>query len=509
MARCRVILLLAVTAAAGGCATPNLVPWEPPSPWKTDQALSTPTARTPATPPATPAPPTAPIAQPLATSQFASETVTPAAATAQAAAEPANPSAVPPAPVTPPTIVPPVQVTTVDPEPAKETSYPNIRLRGRIEPEFVTVSQSPKNKELFGDFQNAVGFRRARLGAEGEASEMSRWVFEVDFAGGDINLKDAFFAVNHLPFLREVRVGYVAEPFTLEGQTRSVWFPFTERSPSFVFDPARRWGAAVYSYTDDQRIFVQGGAFKSGTTSDGNDIGDSNDMAYIARVVALPWYDDSNDSMHLFHVGGAISQVYPKDNKVTFNQGPQNNLLQSGSDNPRVGFVPTVTMTADQYQLYNLQAALVLGPLSFQAEWTGTHVDQTNGQPVNLGGWYVFGSYFLTGEHRTYNRQFGTFWEPTVRHPFLCPDGRSLAGGPGAWELAVRLAYLNFDSANLPKLSTGLPSGTRQTTVTVGLNWYLNDNARIMFDWTHVLVDYPPFGDSTADSINVRTAVFW
>jgi phosphate-selective porin len=45
--------------------------------------------------------------------------------------------------------------------------------------------------------------------------------------------------------------------------------------------------------------------------------------------------------------------------------------------------------------------------------------------------------------------------------------------------------------------------------VTLGLNWYLNNNARIMLDYTHVLVDYPPFGNSTADTFTVRTAVFW
>jgi phosphate-selective porin OprO/OprP len=403
----------------------------------------------------------------------------------------------------------PVVVPPVDHDSSKDATYPNIRLRGRIEPESVTITQSPKNKELFGDFQDAVGFRRARIGAEGEANEMSRWVAEIDFAGGNIALKDAFFAVNHLPFIREVRVGNIAEPFTLEGQTRSVWFPFVERSPSFLFDPTRRWGVAFYSYTDDQRLFIQGGAFKSGTGSDGNDVGDSNDLAYTARIVGLPWYDDSGDSLHLLHVGGAASQVYPKDNKVTFNQGPQNNLLQSGSDNPHIDFVPTVTMTADHYQLYNLQSALVLGPLSFQAEWTGTRVEQTNNGPVTLSGWYLFGSYFLTGEHRNYDREFGTFWEPTVRRPFVCPDGRAVAAGPGAWEVVARLAYLDFDSSNLPKLSTGLPAGTRQTMVTLGLNWYLNNNARIMLDYTHVLVDYPPFGNSTADTFTVRTAVFW
>src|SRR5262249_2151671 len=152
----------------------------------------------------------------------------------------------------------------------------------------------------------------------------------------------------------------------------------------------RNWGVAVYSYTDNQRLFIQAGAFKSGTDNTGTDIGDGNDLAYTARVVGLPWYEESDDSFRLLHVGGAASQRYAKDNTVTFNQGPQSSLLQSGSDNPRTPYVPSVLIPANQYQLYNLQSALVLGPLSFQAEWTGTRVEQIGGGPVNLHGGYVF-----------------------------------------------------------------------------------------------------------------------
>lgn len=387
---------------------------------------------------------------------------------------------------------------------------PRLKLRGRIEADAITVSQSPKDKALFGDFENAVGFRRARLGSEGTAGEQTRWVAEVDFAGGNVALKDAFLAVNHLPYLREVRVGHIAEPFSLEGQIRSIWFPFTERSPAFTFDPARNWGVGVFSYTDDQRLFVQAGAFRSGTDNTGTDVGDGNDWAYTARVVGLAWYEECGESLSLLHIGGAASQRYAKNDKVSFNQGPQSSLLQSGTDNPRTPFVPSVSIPANQYQLYNLQAALVLGPLSFQAEWSATRVEQIGGGPVVLSGWYVFASYFLTGEHRNYNREVGTFWEPTVRRPFACTDRPgAIAQGPGAWEVTARLAYLDFDSSNLPPDPNGLPVGTRQTTITLGLNWYLNDNARIMFDWVHAIPNLPPFGSSTADLFTIRSAVFW
>jgi len=500
MAVFRVFRVVGICAlAVCGCATPHPIPWDPPVPWQPDQALSLPPAKP------------APVTTSTSATEFASECVIPASGRGPGSAPPAEPPALPtPAarPADPPSPDPAPVGLNLQEAPAPKD--PTIKLRGRIEADSDTVTQSPKDKALFGNFQDAVGFRRLRLGSEGTAGDVTRWVAEVDFAGGNVALKDAFLAIDHLPYLREIRVGHMAEPFSLEGQIRSVWFPFTERSPAFTFDPARNWGVGFFSYTDDQRLVVQAGLFKSGTDSTGTDVGDGNDLAYTARIVGLPWYEETDDSLHMLHVGGAASQRYAKDNTVSFNQGPQSSLLQSGSDNPRTPFVPAVSIPANQYQLYNLQSAVVLGPLSFQAEWDATRVEQIGGGPVVLSGWYVQASYFLTGEHRNYNREVGTFWEPTVRRPFVCTDGRSaVAQGPGAWEVAARLAYLDFDSPNLPRGSNGLPVGTRQTTITVGLNWYLNDNARIMVDWVHTIPTFPPFGSSAADLVTVRSAVFW
>jgi phosphate-selective porin len=45
----------------------------------------------------------------------------------------------------------------------------------------------------------------------------------------------------------------------------------------------------------------------------------------------------------------------------------------------------------------------VLGPLSFQAEYYGTLVDQPGQPTVFLHGAYAYVSYFLTGENRVYD----------------------------------------------------------------------------------------------------------
>lgn len=390
----------------------------------------------------------------------------------------------------------------------EEEVKPTVKLRGRIHADAIFVNQSEKNKAIFGDFENAVGFRRARLGAEGTYGDQFHWVCEFDFAGGDIAFKDVYLALEQLPVVRQVRVGHFAEPFSLEGQISSNDITFVERSPIDALDPARNWGVGIYTHTEDEMATLACGIFGSGTGNDGNDITDQNDTAYTVRATGLPWYD--SEGRYLMHLGLAFSQRFPLNDVVTFNQGPQSTLLQSGSDNPLTPFVFNVSIPATQNQLYNVEWAAILGPLSLQAEWSATVIDQIGGSPVFFHGSYGYASYFLTGEHRAYDRKYGRFATPRVRDPFLRPGRkRCLGWGPGAWEVAARIAHMDFTSSNLPLGSNGLEQGSRLTQGTLGLNWYLHDNVRLMFNYVHVIPVDPNFGTSTADAFYIRNEVFW
>jgi phosphate-selective porin OprO/OprP len=89
----------------------------------------------------------------------------------------------------------------------------------------------------------------------------------------------------------------------------------------------------------------------------------------------------------------------------------------------------------------------------------------------------VYGSIFITGEHRRYNTAEGVL---TSIHPKQNFD--PFKGGWGAWEVAARYSYINLNS------SSGNINGGKEDNVTLGLNWYLHPNLRVMFNYIRVNV---------------------
>jgi hypothetical protein len=64
-------------------------------------------------------------------------------------------------------------------------------------------------------------------------------------------------------------------------------------------------------------------------------------------------------------------------------------------------------IAAEDMKSFGIEAAWVNGPWSFQGEYLNNFVsgDQTN----SVGGFYVYSSYFLTGESRQHDRRKGIF----------------------------------------------------------------------------------------------------
>jgi phosphate-selective porin OprO/OprP len=385
---------------------------------------------------------------------------------------------------------------------------PLFRVRGRIEADAVFASQSLASRQQIGMLEDGIGFRRARLGAQGTIGSSSRWVSEFEFSGGNVRFRDVFVGTAAIPLISKLQVGYFREPFSLEGATSSTVITFLERSSINQLDPARNWGVMAVWNPESERMMAALGTFRDGTSNSGVSSGNQNTWSLTGRLTGLPVYED-NETFRLVHIGTALSLRQPFNDLVTYDLGSQNPLLVVG-DNPPSPFLPPINIPSQSQQIYNVQFAAVNGSYSIQTEWYGTSIQQLGTGTVFLHGFYIFGSYFPTGEHRGYNRANGEFDRVSVRRPFQKTPERGVMG-IGAIELVARFSFTDFSSPYLPKPpgSTASPNGALLYDTTWGVNWYLNDFTRIMANYTLSIPVSPGQSVLPVHTFGIRTAIHW
>ncbi|MFN0199586.1 MAG: OprO/OprP family phosphate-selective porin [Planctomycetaceae bacterium] len=354
---------------------------------------------------------------------------------------------------------------------------------------------------------NTIGLRRARIGVEGGIGNDGRYVAEIDLAPGTVVPRDVYFGYGHWQESGETQIGHFREPFSLEGGTSARYFPFMERSPVNLLDPARNWGVGLFRETLDSSSSLAFGVFQSGVDSGDFVGGDGSTLDFTGRLTTA--LVNESDGETLLHLGFALSERVPESGAIIINQQPRSSLLDL-EDSSTSPFVPEIYIPANFQQLLNLQFAAANGPLWTQAEWYGSLIDQTGGGMVYFQGCHIDCGYFITGEHRNYDTTNGTLEKirvhrPWIRGPADCDQPR----GWGAWELTARIAFLDFFDADTPLGPGGLPIGIQLTQSTFGMNWYLSDRVRLMFNYSYIVPNEINSGTSTANNFATRLAVFW
>ena len=389
-----------------------------------------------------------------------------------------------------------------------------VHLGGRTQFDTVWLQSNPA---AFGasngaGSQDAVDFRRARLRADGTIYKTIDYVVEYDFvnssnvnppaaatAGNVINVTaptDAYFTFRETPLVGNVRVGLQKEPIGLEHLTSSRYLDFMERSfnqdaYTGPFNNGFSPGVSAFNnFGEDQRGLWHVGAYKNVVNAFAYGV-DDGAYAIDGRLAYLLWEED--DGRQLLHVGSSYSHRDPLNNQLRIRS---RGSLRNGPGALNPIFADSGTFTTNSQDLYAAEMALVLGSFQLQSEYIASTASNATNGGGNHGtyftnGYYVMASYFLTGEHRAYDKKAGSFGRVVPnRNSRWCPDDCT-EPGYGAWQILVR--YSNLDLTD-----SGINGGQIQD-YTAGVNWFLNPNMKIQANY--VFTDRNSPGASAASGV--------
>jgi phosphate-selective porin OprO and OprP len=363
----------------------------------------------------------------------------------------------------------------------KAANSPSVKVGGRIHFDINAFDQDAVSRQQ-AEQHDAVGFRRVRIKATGDLFHTIDYKVECTFnkLDPDVRLNDVYMTYKELPFIGNIRVGHMKEPFGLNHLCSSNNLTLMERALNCeTYIANRNLGFMFFDNYAGQRGTWAIGGFSSKCDETGREFNsiDSGGLATTGRITYLPWYDEASGGQRFLHTGVGYSyrDVLNKGGgqwgPVQFQSRPEAYFANSVVD---TGKIYDITY----YQVANIETALENGPFSIQAEWFRAFCNRAGDQEeLAFGGCYGQVSYFLTGEHRPYNLSSAKFGRVIPHENFFCLrtcDG-SVATGLGAWEIAYRYSYLDLNSMNI--------DGGRVGDHTLGLNWYLNPFARIMFNY--------------------------
>ena len=325
---------------------------------------------------------------------------------------------------------------------------------GMIQNDTAFFSEQNTDEGELGTLENGLEWRRVRLYAEGVFTRFFEYKFMYDFAAHNPpRLKDAYLSYR-FPFA-PVRLhgGRFRTRLSLEGGTSAQNTTFMERGLLSAFVPARNSG---FLFLGDRQHFDSHLWWAVGFIQPEIQDAGSTESYGVSGRFAYAWRDQ--ESLDLFHLGVSIlSRPVPE--TVRFLEQPESHLAPA--------IVDTGDILASNTSNFIGEAALVRGPFSVQSEFGTATVNATDTDNPLFYAMYVYASYFLTGESRRYRSTRASFGGIRPRRPFT-----DFKESYGAVEVAFRYSHLDLDDKEI--------SGGILNDFTAAVNWYPNNNARVM-----------------------------
>lgn len=362
-------------------------------------------------------------------------------------------------------------------------------------------------QSLIPDFNSGTNVRRAVIGVNGTILEDFLYAFSYDFHDtGAAGVRAALVAYRGFDPLWLI-VGQQGNAIGLEASTFAEQRSFMEASlqSAFAFGPGTpSIGIAALHRGSNHHLRLGIIGEQLATQGDSDEGWGIHGRAAWAPIA---------ERTRALHIGASGYWRYPTTTRGAGNAG-NSTLVDFGSalevkvDERR--FLDTGNISdIDHYYFGGLEAAAVYGPFSIQAEYGRAGIARSDGRLTDLDfdGYYVFGSYFLTGESRNYYPRFGTFWRVNPEEPFSLSKNQW-----GAWELLARFSHLDLNDG-IGNVAGGGVRGGKANSYTIGLNWYMNAFVRMMLNYVHTESDkLSPVGlqeGDVVDAVGLRMQIEW
>jgi len=366
--------------------------------------------------------------------------------------------------------------TAVANPPATEQSEIKSRLERPIE-SLLLEKEAPIlgiqwTGELFVDApigteppDSQLTLRRAKLRFHRSLNENWQIKLTADYSkGGKFEVSDSYLLYAGWKAAL-LKIGVTSPPFSIEAVSDASSLTFMEVAMPVAALGARKSGGIKLLKRTPNSILNASFLFFNPDQDGQSESG----QAVVLHYVHAPVNFRGQDNVHL---GGSLSwRVNVNSANTVFRSRPE--IATSNTF-----FVDTGEIAgASEIIRAGLEASRVAGRFSWQSEVLSSQVRRDSADSLFFWGAYTFASWFLTNDSRNYDSGQGQFIPVKVGNPVR-------HGGWGALEVAARVSYVDLQDGDV--------NGGRESNLSLGLNWYLNDKLRLMGNIVKVLdVDRP------------------
>jgi phosphate-selective porin OprO/OprP len=331
----------------------------------------------------------------------------------------------------------------------------------------------------FGNAQGRANLNTFALGSirpilEGTVYRDFGFRIMPDFGRGTTFLQEAYFDGKLHRWLR-FRAGKYKGPVGLERLAGDSELLFFERAFPTALVPNRDVGLELYGEPWGGAFTFAAGVFDGVPDGSSTDLDADTNKDFEGRVFAHPFRNGGPAPLQGLGIG--VAGTYgDKDGTssvpgvAAYRTSGQQVFFHYRADATPGGTV----LGRGGHSRISPQAYFYLGPFGAFGEYVHSSQEVALGalrQRLDNQAWQVAASYVLTGEKASYR-------SVTPAHPLDVAQGYW-----GAFELGARYSVLRVDPSAFPVFADPLDSSQAAHAWNVGLNWFLNRNAKLVFNY--------------------------